>query len=175
MAHLVYYLYEPYLKAPNVVLDPSASVTSSPISSRGLRSGQPHERPKISYEALSTLDQVDFSKLIVFIDVSASMDMVMVSKVINSYFQSVFTTLKKNPGNKTIKAVVVLHGTNVGVFGITVHPHVRGDYKGPPPKSSLACGPSPRAWGLHGPGGPGPGYGRAIPTCVGTTVAYTPR
>ncbi len=117
LANLVYYLYEPYLKAPNVDLDPSASVIDSPISSRGLRSGRPHERPRISYGALSALDQVDFSKLIVFIDVSGSMDMVMVSRVINSYFQSVFTALRKSHG-KTVKALVVLHGTNVAVFGI---------------------------------------------------------
>ncbi len=118
LANLVYYLYEPYLKAPDVDLDPGVPVISSPISSRGLRSEQPHERPKISYGALSTLDRVDFSKLIVFIDVSGSMDMVTVSRVINSYFHSVFTALKKHPG-KLVKAVVVLHGTNVGIFGIT--------------------------------------------------------
>jgi hypothetical protein len=116
LANLVYYLYEPYLKAPNVDLDPGASVIDSPISSRGLRSGRPHERPRISYGALSTLDKVDFSKLIVFIDVSGSMDMVMVSRVINSYFQSVFTALRKRSAK--VKALVVLHGTNVGVFGI---------------------------------------------------------
>jgi hypothetical protein len=46
------------------------------------------------------------------------MDMVMVSRVINSYFQSVFTALKKHQG-KLVKVVVILHGTNVGVFGIT--------------------------------------------------------
>jgi len=118
LANLVYYLYEPFLKAPNVDLDPGASVIDSPISSRGLRSSRPHERPRISYGALSTLDKVDFSKLIVFIDVSGSMDMVMVSRVINSYFQSVFTALRKNQG-KLVKVVVILHGTNVGVFGIT--------------------------------------------------------
>jgi hypothetical protein len=118
LANLVYYLYEPYLKAPDVDLDPGVPVISSPISSRGLRSDQPYERPKISYGALSTLDRVDFSKLIVFIDVSGSMDMVMVSKVVNSYFQSVFTALRKNQG-KLVKVVVVLHGTNAGVFGIT--------------------------------------------------------
>jgi hypothetical protein len=117
LANLVYYLYEPYLKAPSVDLDPSSPVIDSPISSRGLRSDRPYERPKISYGAMSTLDQVDFSKLLVFIDVSGSMDMVMVSRVINSYFQSVFTALKKNSGR--ITAVVVLHGTNAGVFGIT--------------------------------------------------------
>ncbi len=118
LANLVYYLYEPYLKTPGVNLDPGVPVISSPISSRGLRSDQPHGRPKISYGALSTVDQVDFSKLIVFIDVSGSMDMVMVSRVINSYFQSVFTALRKHHG-KLIRAVVVLHGTKVGVFGIT--------------------------------------------------------
>jgi hypothetical protein len=118
LANLVYYLYEPFLKAPDVDLDPGASVIDSPISSRGLRSGRPHERPRISYGALSTLDRVDFSKLIVFIDVSGSMDMVMVSRVINSYFQSVFTALRKNQG-KLVKVVVILHGTNAGVFGIT--------------------------------------------------------
>ena len=118
LANLVYYLYEPYLKAPDVDLDPGVPVISSPISSRGLRSDQPHERPKISYGALSTLDKVDFSKLIVFIDVSGSMDMVMVSRAINSYFQSVFTALRKNQG-KLVKVVVILHGTNAGVFGIT--------------------------------------------------------
>jgi hypothetical protein len=118
LANLVYYLYEPYLKAPDVDLDPGVPVISSPISSRGLRSDQPYERPKISYGALSALDRVDFSKLIVFIDVSGSMDMVMVSKVVNSYFQSVFTALRKNQG-KLVKVVVVLHGTNAGVFGIT--------------------------------------------------------
>jgi len=117
LANLVYYLYEPFLKAPDVDLDPGVPVISSPISSRGLRSDQPHERPKISYGALSTLDRVDFSKLIVFIDVSGSMDMVMVSRAVNSYFQSVFTALKKSPG-KLVKVLVVLHGTNVGVFGI---------------------------------------------------------
>jgi len=118
LANLVYYLYEPYLKAPDVDLDPGVPVISSPISSRGLRSDQPYERPKISYGALSTLDRVDFSKLIVFIDVSGSMDMVMVSRAINSYFQSVFTALKKHQG-KLVKVVVILHGTNAGVFGIT--------------------------------------------------------
>jgi hypothetical protein len=118
LANLVYYLYEPFLKAPDVDLDPSVPVISSPISSRGLRSDQPYERPKISYGALSTLDRVDFSKLIVFIDVSGSMDMVMVSRAINSYFQSVFTALRKNQG-KLVKVVVILHGTNAGVFGIT--------------------------------------------------------
>jgi hypothetical protein len=117
LANLVYYLYEPYLKAPDVDLDPGVPVISSPISSRGLRSDQPYERPKISYGALSTLDRVDFSKLIVFIDVSGSMDMVMVSKVVNSYFQSVFTALRKNQG-KLVKVLAILHGTNVGVFGI---------------------------------------------------------
>ena len=118
LANLVYYLYEPYLKAPDIDLDPGVPVISSPISSRGLRSDQPYERPKISYGALSTLDRVDFSKLIVFIDVSGSMDMVTVSRAVNSYFQSVFTALKKHHG-KLVKVVVVLHGTNVGVFGIT--------------------------------------------------------
>ena len=118
LANLVYYLYEPFLKAPDVDLDPGVPVISSPISSRGLRSDQPYERPKISYGALSTLDRVDFSKLIVFIDVSDSMDMVMVSRAINSYFQSVFTALRKNQG-KLVKVVVILHGTNAGVFGIT--------------------------------------------------------
>jgi hypothetical protein len=118
LADLVYYLYEPYLKAPDVDLDPGVPVISSPISSRGLRSEQPHERPKISYGALSTLDRVDFSRLIVFIDVSGSMDMVMVSRVINSYFQSVFSALKKHHG-RLVKVVVVLHGTDVGVFGIS--------------------------------------------------------
>jgi hypothetical protein len=117
LANLVYYLYEPYLKAPDVDLDPGVPVISSPISYRGLRSDQPYERPKISYGALSTLDRVDFSKLIVFIDVSGSMDMVMVSKVVNSYFQSVFTALRKNQG-KLVKVLAILHGTNVGVFGI---------------------------------------------------------
>jgi hypothetical protein len=127
LANLVYYLYEPYLKAPNVDLDPGASVIDSPISSRGLRSGRPHERPRISYGALSTLDKVDFSKLIVFIDVSGSMDMVMVSRVINSYFQSVFTALRKKSAK--VKALVVLHGTNVGVFGINSSmEHGRPDY-----------------------------------------------
>jgi hypothetical protein len=97
----------------------------------------------------------------------------MVSKVINSYFQSVFTALKKNPGNKTIKAVVVLHGTNVGVFGITVHPHVRGDYVQRPVGFLERTGPSPRAWGLQAGPGPGDVDVRAIPTCVGTTPPGT--
>ena len=116
LSNLVYYLYEPFLKAPDVDLDPSSPVIDSPISSRGLRSGRPYERPRISYGALSTLNKVDFSKLIVFIDVSGSMDMVMVSRVINSYFQSVFTALRKS--SRRVKVLVVLHGTNAGVFGI---------------------------------------------------------
>jgi hypothetical protein len=115
LADLVYYLYEPYLKAPSVDLDPGVPVIDTPVSSRGLRSERPHERPKISFGALSTLDLVDFSKLIVFIDVSGSMDMDMVSKVINSYFHSIFSVIR----SRRVTAVVVLHGTNVGVFGIT--------------------------------------------------------
>ena len=71
-----------------------------------------------------------------------------------------------------------------------VHPHVRGDYGlvllpsgsvfGPSPRawglrmrgespSASATGPSPRAWGLRTGFLKGPGAGRSIPTCVGTT------
>ena len=70
------------------------------------------------------------------------------------------------------------------------HPHVRGDYDVLDLVDEEEFGPSPRAWGLRPwPPGPGrsasghphvrgdyggaprggPAYGRAIPTCVGTT------
>ena len=51
----------------------------------------------------------------------------------------------------------------------TGHPHVRGDYGLEPPRGSYIGGPSPRAWGLRASVVDVSGYGRAIPTCVGTT------
>ena len=51
------------------------------------------------------------------------------------------------------------------------HPHVRGDYGIPAGAVLGPGGPSPRAWGLPLPARRRPGHGRAIPTCVGTTIA----
>ena len=49
------------------------------------------------------------------------------------------------------------------------HPHVRGDYWETAASGLRTFGPSPRAWGLHGPPVPLSPAHRAIPTCVGTT------
>jgi len=54
-------------------------------------------------------------------------------------------------------------------FRGTVHPHMRGDYVGPPPIPAPKHGPSPHAWGLlHHLLDALWGH-RSIPTCVGTT------
>ena len=49
------------------------------------------------------------------------------------------------------------------------HPHVRGDYCSSSASRSSRVGPSPRAWGLRFHQGRPGAWGRAIPTCVGTT------
>ena len=118
LANLVYWLYEPYLKSSSTDLDPSEPVISSPISPQGLRSPRAHERPIISYGAISRVERVDFNKLIVFIDVSGSMDMNVVGRAVNSYFYSVFSGLKKS-ASQVVKVLVVMHGTNAGVFGLS--------------------------------------------------------
>ncbi len=45
-----------------------------------------------------------------------------------------------------------------------------GDYGTCPPTLLANSGPSPRAWGLHGPTSPPAPARRSIPTCVGTTT-----
>ena len=50
------------------------------------------------------------------------------------------------------------------------HPHVCGDYLFCLANSATLAGPSPRVWGLHTGQAKEETPGRAIPTCVGTTV-----
>ena len=52
------------------------------------------------------------------------------------------------------------------------HPHVRGDYGGGHHALGTPDGPSPRAWGLLSSWATSWSGGRAIPTCVGTTVPH---
>ncbi len=51
------------------------------------------------------------------------------------------------------------------------HPHMRGDYSKEGVVPEVIDGPSPHAWGLHLLSLSRKWWGRAIPTCVGTTRA----
>ena len=52
---------------------------------------------------------------------------------------------------------------------MSVHPHMRGEYKPVGMYSAPVDGSSPHAWGIHRGGLGGLGGGRFIPTCVGNT------
>ena len=60
-------------------------------------------------------------------------------------------------------------GRRCGNRRTTVHPHVRGEYLGPPERMACWIGSSPRAWGILPFRPPRPGQSRFIPTCVGNT------
>ncbi len=60
-------------------------------------------------------------------------------------------------------------GSGDGGARPAVHPHVRGAHCRGGTQSSVASGPSPRAWGSLRPGGRAPVGARSIPTCVGLT------
>ncbi len=57
--------------------------------------------------------------------------------------------------------------------GMTVHPHVRGDYSFSNSRAFFAAGSPPRAWGLQYPAGANVSVRRFTPTCVGTTDCHS--
>ncbi len=60
--------------------------------------------------------------------------------------------------------------SDVTIFGLTVHPHARGEHYIGAGKATPTDGSSPRPWGTHHCRQPIPAHLRFIPTPVGNTV-----
>ena len=59
--------------------------------------------------------------------------------------------------------------------GLSVHPHVRGEYLSAHSRASSSAGSSPRAWGIHTALPRRATLRRFIPTCVGNTSIQAKR